>query len=118
MTTNITIYPETSNLSPHQRTMPKAPDIVNDDFFGSFADVLDVINPLQHIPVVSDIYQAATGDTMGAAARIAGGALLGGPIGLIASIINVIFEQETGQGVAGTLFSAVTGKYEKTAALS
>jgi len=47
----------------------------------SFWDVLDVINPLQHIPILSSIYREVTGDTMSAVANIAGGTLFGGPIG-------------------------------------
>src|SRR5690349_12138760 len=43
----------------------------------SFGALLDAINPLQHIPVVSTIYRAATGDTIGPAPRIMGGALFG-----------------------------------------
>ena len=32
-----------------------------DDGF-SFGDILDLINPLQHIPIVGTIYRAVTGD--------------------------------------------------------
>jgi len=119
MTTSITITPEPSaSPSPYQLTAPKAPEIANDGFIASFADLLDVINPLQHILGVSTIYQAMTGDTIATGARIAGGALFGGPIGLIASIANAIIEQETGKDVGANLFAAVTGKYEETAKLS
>lgn len=117
MTTSITITPESSSLSPYQAGRPKLPDIVNDDFFSSFADLLDVINPLQHIPGISTAYQALTGDTMSAGAQIAGGALFGGPIGFIASIANAISEQETGKAVGENLFAAVTGNYQKTSEL-
>ncbi|WP_404382446.1 hypothetical protein [Caenispirillum salinarum] len=44
----------------------------------SFWDFLDIINPLQHIPVVSTIYREITGDTIKPIARLAGGALFGG----------------------------------------
>ena len=46
----------------------------------SFWDLLDVINPLQHIPIVNEIYQELTGDKIGVAARLAGGTLFGGPV--------------------------------------
>ena len=117
MTTSITITPESSRLSPYQVGRPKAPDIVNDDFFSSFADFLDVINPLQHIPGVSIAYQALTDDTISTGAKIAGGALFGGPIGLIASIINAIAEQETGKDLGQNFFAAVSGNYQKTSEL-
>lgn len=73
------------------------------------SDVLDVINPLHQIPFVSELYSAATGDTASTAARLIGGAILGGPIGFIAGLASVIFEQETGQGVIGAVASALTG---------
>ncbi|MTI45891.1 hypothetical protein JM93_00476 [Roseibium hamelinense] len=51
-----------------------------------FGDFLDVINPLQHIPVVSNVYRAVTNDQISDSARYAGHALygmaFGGPIGL------------------------------------
>ena len=33
----------------------------------TFADFLDIINPLQHIPVLSTLYRHLTGDTIDAA---------------------------------------------------
>ena len=48
-----------------------------DTSFG-FSDILDIVNPLQHIPLVSNLYQSATGDTMGAIAQIVGGGVFGG----------------------------------------
>ena len=47
----------------------------------TFGDVLDVVNPLQHIPVLGNLYRRATGDSIDPATRIAGGALFGGPFG-------------------------------------
>ncbi|MBT5663730.1 MAG: hypothetical protein HOJ06_00205, partial [Rhodospirillaceae bacterium] len=45
-------------------------------FFGedglTFGDVLDIINPLQHIPVVSTLYRELTGDEISPGARMAG----------------------------------------------
>ena len=47
----------------------------------TFGDVLDLVNPLQHLPVVSTVYRKLTGDVITPAMDIAGGALFGGPIG-------------------------------------
>ena len=69
----------------------------------SFGDLLDVINPLQHIPIVSTLYRRITGDTMSPAAEIAGGALYGGIIGTVASIADVLFAQETGKDFGETV---------------
>lgn len=61
------------------------------------SDVIDIINPLQHIPVISHLYQRMTGDTIGSVAEIVGGALFGGPIGLVTSAGMVAYEAATGQ---------------------
>lgn len=63
----------------------------------SFWDLLDIINPLQHIPIISDIYREITGDQIGVGARLAGGTLFGGPIGLIASAVDCVVEESTGK---------------------
>lgn len=47
----------------------------------TFRDVLDLVNPLQHIPLVGNLYRRLTGDILDPAMRLAGGALFGGPIG-------------------------------------
>jgi hypothetical protein len=73
----------------------------------SFWDVLDVVNPLQHIPVVNKIYQAVTGDTIRTPAKVAGAALFFGPMGLAVASADAILEKETGKDaldhVASTL---------------
>jgi hypothetical protein len=72
---------------------------------GSFAGFLSAINPLQHIPVVGTIYRAITGDVPAPAARVLGGTLLGGPIGLIVSAASAIFEQDTGHEPGGQVLA-------------
>lgn len=71
----------------------------------SFWDLLDVINPLQHIPVVSNIYREITGDQIGVGARLVGGALLGGPVGLIASAVDCVVEESTGKDTGGHMLA-------------
>ncbi|MDZ7714313.1 MAG: hypothetical protein U5L06_14995 [Rhodovibrio sp.] len=63
----------------------------------SFDDLLDVINPLQHIPIVSTIYREITGDTIQGAARIVGGGLYGGVGGLVGGLVNAVAEEATGR---------------------
>jgi len=75
----------------------------------SFWDVLDVINPLQHIPVVNTLYQELTGDKIGVGARLAGGTLFGGPIGLIASAVGCMIEEETGKDIGGHVLAMING---------
>ncbi|WP_282604781.1 hypothetical protein [Pelagibius sp. Alg239-R121] len=74
---------------------PAARDPNNEDF--GFWDFIDIINPLQHIPVVSTLYRELTGDEISAPARIMGGALYGGPLGFAASIGNAVLEEATGK---------------------
>lgn len=59
--------------------------IFGEDGF-TFGDIIDIINPLQHIPVVNSIYRKITGDIIAPAMQIAGDALFGGPIGAAVSI--------------------------------
>lgn len=47
----------------------------------SFSDVIDMINPLQHIPLLNQAYRAITGDVIKPIAEVIGGALFGGPVG-------------------------------------
>jgi hypothetical protein len=108
----ITPEPQSDNLSPYQRSRGHAPDIVNNEFLSSFADVLDVINPLQHIPIISSIYQGLTGDKISTGAQIAGDTLFGGILGFLGSIANAIVAQETGNDIAGNVYAFATGKYE------
>ncbi len=70
--------------------------LFGDDGF-TFGDFLDIINPLQHIPIVGTVYRAMTGDKIDPGSRIAGGGLFGGPIGLVASLVSGMVEESTGK---------------------
>jgi hypothetical protein len=74
----------------------------------SFSEFLSAINPLQHIPVVGSLYRAATGEQILPAARVLGGALLGGPVGLIASAFNAGLEQATGKDLGDKALAWLT----------
>ncbi len=76
----------------------------------TFHDLLDVINPLQHLPVVSTLYRKFTGDEISPASRVAGGGLFGGVIGLAGSLFNVAVEKATGADVGGHVVALVTGE--------
>jgi hypothetical protein len=62
----------------------------------TFDDVIDVINPLQHIPIVSAVYRWLTGDKISPAAELAGGALFGGAIGLAGAAGSLVLDGLTG----------------------
>lgn len=76
----------------------------------SFADFLDVINPLQHIPIVSTLYRAITGDTIELAEQLAGDTLYGGVIGFAASVANIAFKEITGKDAGDTVLAFLEGK--------
>lgn len=84
----------------------------------SFNDLLDTLNPLQHIPVVSSIYRDLTGDTISPQARVAGGALYGGPIGLVASVFDATVAATTGADLGEHLVAGLTGDMAKPAAVA
>lgn len=67
----------------------------------TFWDFLDVINPLQHIPVVNTIYREMTGDEIKAPAKMIGSAIIGGPIGLAAAMVDTAIEDATGKDLGG-----------------
>lgn len=77
----------------------------NSGFWGAdgftFGDLIDVINPLQHIPVVSTVYRALTGDQIAAGPRMMGGALLGGVAGFALSAVSAAVESQTGKDIGG-----------------
>jgi hypothetical protein len=65
----------------------------------SLADVIDIINPLQHIPIVSSLYRHLTGDEINVAPRVMGDTLFFGPIGAAFSVLNVALSALTGKDV-------------------
>lgn len=67
----------------------------------TFDDFLDIINPLQHIPVISTIYRELTGDQIAMMPRVLGGTLFGGPIGAGVAIVNAAIHQESGKDLGG-----------------
>jgi hypothetical protein len=77
----------------------------------SFHDLFSVINPLQHIPVVSTLYRAITGDTIKPLARVAGDTLYGGWMGCVSSVANIVFEKETGKDFGDTVLAFVEGDH-------
>jgi hypothetical protein len=79
----------------------------------TFDDILDIINPLQHLPIVSMIYRAITGDQIKPAMRILGDIGYGGPVGFMSSCAEVLFEAIFGDDVGGTALALITGDGDK-----
>ena len=75
----------------------------------SFGDFLDIINPLQHIPIVATLYRNMTGDQIGLAPRIIGGALWGRIGGFVAGLVNAAVEWFTGKDIGDHIYAAIRG---------
>ena len=91
--------------------------------FGSdgftFSDLLDVINPLHHIPVIGPIYRSITGDDIETLPRITGSTLFVGPVGAGLAAAETILEVVTGKDTGAHFFeflksSPIKAKTEKT----
>ena len=91
----------TNDQHPTVTRVPKNMSVTNDSgLFGkdgfTFFDFIDIINPLQHIPVVSTIYRSITGDQIDPGSRIAGATLFGGPLGGALASMDVALKDKTG----------------------
>ena len=78
-----------------------------------FSAVLDSINPLQHIPIVSDLIRNATGSTISPAAQVVGNTLYGGLLGgaitsFFTSVADVAVKGISGKSMTENVFSAIT----------
>jgi hypothetical protein len=80
-----------------------------------FGDILDIVNPLQHIPVVSQYYRDWTGDDMGYISQVAGGAFWGGSLGVAASFVNLGLTSVMGQSPAQYMQQFFAGDEAATA---
>jgi len=80
----------------------------SDDQFG-FADLLDMVNPLHHIPVVGHFYREFTGDEIKPIGKMVGGAAFGGPLGVATALIDSVIINETGSDMTGNAFSLASG---------
>ena len=76
----------------------------------SFNDVLDIINPLQHIPIVATLYRNMSGDQIGMAPRVIGGALWGRIGGFVTGVVNAVVSWFTGKDIGDHVYAALFGK--------
>lgn len=75
----------------------------------TFLDFIDIINPLQHIPLVATLYRSLSGDSIDPGSRIAGGTLFGGPIGAGLAVANVVVEFNTGKDMGDHVVALFEG---------
>jgi hypothetical protein len=81
----------------------------------SFRDIVDIINPLQHIPIVSTIYRNMTGEKIGAVPRVIGGALWGRLGGFVSGLVNAVVDWFTGKDIGDHIYAALFGRASESA---
>lgn len=74
-----------------------------------FMDVIDVINPLQHLPIVGTLYRNITGDELHPASRIIGSSIYGGPVGAVSATLNTVSEMQTGKDLGDHILGMARG---------
>lgn len=110
--TSLTVRPEPATEKPYEyKTGKKVSASGGEGMFGedgfTFGDLIDIINPLQHIPIVSTLYRAITGDEISPAARFAGGGIFGGLVGVAMAAVNEIAESATGKDIGDNVMAAI-----------
>jgi hypothetical protein len=75
-----------------------------------FGDFIDIVNPLQHIPIVATIYRNLTDDRIGMAPRVIGGALWGRLSGLVTGVVNSLVEWFTGKDIGDHIYAKIWGE--------
>jgi len=85
-------------------------------FFGpdgkfGWDDFLDLINPLQHIPIVAQIYRAVTGDQAYGASELLGAIPMGplGGISLLGAVADIAVKDTTGKDIGGNIEAMLFG---------
>lgn len=114
------LYAHVRNNDPERSSGAQVAYASFDDFITTFeveasdpqafgaADVLDMLNPLQHIPLVSRLYQKLSGDQVKpGAANIMGGTLFGGGLGLASASVNNAVIYETGKDMQGHVIATL-----------
>ena len=81
----------------------------------SFSDFIDIVNPLQHLPLVGDAYRALTGDEIKPVSQVTGDILYAGATGGLSIVNSVLaigqaaYKDATGESPALSIASAIFG---------
>lgn len=89
--------------------MPAPPDF-------TFHDLLQAINPLQHLPVISTIYRQMTGEKIHPLARVLGDTIFGGALGFASAVVNNVVEHFSGKDIGDNLLAMVSPSADTTPA--
>ncbi len=83
----------------------------------NFADLVDMFNPMQHLPVVSKYYREQMHDDASEGSRVFGGLLFGGltggVAGIVTSVANSAIRHETQQDVGEQLLELAEDSLEE-----
>ena len=90
-----------------QAQKPAARNTVTQQPF-KFGDVVDIINPLHHIPLVGGVYRELSNNQLHPLSQIIGGSLYGGPIGAVTGTANAIAQVQTGKDLPAHAFDFLT----------
>ncbi len=82
----------------------------------SFDDFIDLINPLHHLPFIGPLYREITGDKINPAVQVVGGAIFGGPVGMVSAVTQSIAEEATGKSLTGHALAVLFGESDTTVA--
>ncbi|WP_188580626.1 hypothetical protein P7L64_24420 [Tistrella bauzanensis] len=75
----------------------------------TFGDLVDLVNPLQQLPIVGTVYRAITGDSIAPGARMLGSIAFGGPVGLIGAMMENATTDTNGATLGDRMLAWVTG---------
>jgi hypothetical protein len=101
--------------APAQPQADQKPQSKSSDWDFSFHNLLAIINPLEHLPIIGTIYRAITHTHIGIPERIAGDALYGGLWGAVSGAADAAFEAITGKDFGSTVLALFTGHHRDTA---
>ncbi|MFY9288338.1 MAG: hypothetical protein WAO98_07525 [Alphaproteobacteria bacterium] len=88
----------------------------------TFSDFIDLVNPLQHIPLVSSVYRSVTDEKIHPVARVAGDILYGGFLGIASAVMggvgaasDAVTEAATGKDTTQYILASIFGDDEEIA---
>ena len=97
------VHSPASTASPASAVEQVTVSAPKSDGGGFFHHLLDVINPLQHLPVIGTLYRAITGEHIGPVEKVMGDTLYGGLWGAASSVADLAFEGVTGKSLEDTV---------------
>ena len=80
-----------------------------------FGDMIDIVNPLQHLPIISYLYREVTGDEINPVGQIIGGGIYGGVAGAAGGLINAVIKGETGNDLGGHALTYAKSRFDDEA---